>query len=103
MQTEGMTEEQKAYVEGLEAALRARSDEVKELKQMLDRVIHQARVAREAGTNLMKRTVEMKALTRLFAFQEEEASRAARELLECYTDKIGEEEEDESDIYSEEE
>ncbi len=102
MQTEGMTEEQKAYVEGLEAALRARSEEVKELKYMLARVTQQASEARNAGTNLMKRTVEMDTLIRLFELQQESASRAAMELFECYGGKI-EEEEDGSDIYSEEE
>ena len=103
MQTDGMTEEQKAYVEGLEAALQARSAEVKELKHLLAVVIQRAAKAREAGIALMRSTVAMDTLVHLFEVQQAEVSQAAQGLFESYDDDMEGMEEDESDIYSEEE
>ena len=103
MQTDGMAEEQKAYVEGLEAALQARSAEVKELKHLLAVVIQRAAKAREAGIALMRSTVAMGTLVHLFEVQQAEVSQAAQDLFESYDDDMEGMEEDESDIYSEEE
>ncbi len=103
MNKDGMTEEQKAYVEGLEAALQARSGEVKELKHLLAVVIQRAAKAREAGIALMRSTVAMDTLVHLFEVQQAEVSQAAQDLFESYDDDMEEMEEDGSDIYSEEE
>ncbi len=53
MNKDGMTEEQKAYVKGLEAALQARSAEVKELKHLLAVAIQKA----QSGTSLRVKEV----------------------------------------------
>ncbi len=102
MNKDGMTQEQKAYVEGLEAALEAKTEEAESLANQLAIALYRAAKAKEAGMKLMKSMLGIDALVHLFQLQQEEVAEASRALFEIYM-KADEEEADDDDVYCEEE
>lgn len=104
MNKDGMTQEQKAYVEGLEAALEVKTIEAESLANQMAKVIQREEKAKEAGLKLMKSILGTDTLVHLFQLQQEEVNEASRVLFDLYAKAEEEEEiEDDDDIYCEEE